>query len=168
MCDFPAHGNQVYANFFSDNGFFGNVTNSDLATVGLLPNSATPRNCFYSNRDAAGRVTSEPENIQTAAVDGRPCGKQGTSIDGALVGQLTCAAGAPAVPAGGALPEADQDHHLAAAGPADHARPVRGRPGQPVLLGGPYLAHLRFKTRRRPRSHRLRGGRAFLLPAEAG
>jgi hypothetical protein len=94
LCDFPAHGNKVYGNFFSDNGFFGNVTNSDLATVGLLPNSATPRNCFYSNRDAAGRVTSEPKNIQTAAVDGRPCGKQGTSVDGPLVEQLICATGA--------------------------------------------------------------------------
>ena len=94
LCDFPAHGNKVYANFFSGDGFFGNVTNGDLATVGLLPNSATPRNCFYSNRDAAGRVTSEPKNIQTTAVDGRPCGKPGTSIDGALVEQLICATGA--------------------------------------------------------------------------
>jgi hypothetical protein len=92
LCDFPAHGNRVHGNFFAGNGFFGNATNGDLATVGLLPNSATPRNCFYGNSDAAGRVTSEPKNIQAPAVDGRPCGKQGTSIDGALVSQLTCAA----------------------------------------------------------------------------
>jgi len=91
LCDFPAHGNRVYANFFSDDGFFGNTTNSDMATVGLLPTSATPRNCFYANRDAAGRVTSAPKDIQTAAVNGRPCGKVGTS-DPALVGQLECAA----------------------------------------------------------------------------
>ena len=94
LCLFPAHGNQVYGNFFTDDGFFGNVTNSDMATVGLLPTSATPRNCFYANRDSAGRVTSEPADIQTSAVDGRPCGKAGTSIDGALVGQLICATGA--------------------------------------------------------------------------
>ena len=79
----------MYGNFFSDDGFFGNATNGDLATVGIVP--TTPRNCFYANRDAAGRVTSAPKDIQTAAVDGRPCGKPGTS-DPALVGQLECAA----------------------------------------------------------------------------
>jgi hypothetical protein len=105
LCDFPAHGNQVYANFFSDDGFFGNATNGDLATVGLLPTSATPRNCFYGNSDASGRVTSEPKNIQSAAVDGRPCGKQGTSIDGALVSQLTCAAEFGPCPPGAHYPK---------------------------------------------------------------
>ena len=105
LCDFPAHGNRVYANFFSGDGFFGNVTNGDLATVGLLPNSATPRNCFYGNRDASGRVTSEPKSIQTAAVDGKPCGKQGTSVDGALVGQLTCAAEFGPCPPGAHYPK---------------------------------------------------------------
>ncbi|HET7243685.1 MAG TPA: hypothetical protein VFJ07_02535 [Streptosporangiaceae bacterium] len=105
LCDFPAHGNRVHGNFFTDNGFFGNATNGDLATVGLLPNSATPRNCFYGNSDAAGRVTSEPKNIQTAAVDGRPCGKQGTSIDGALVSQLTCAAEFGPCPPGAHYPK---------------------------------------------------------------
>jgi hypothetical protein len=105
LCDFPAHGNKVYANFFSDDGFFGNVTNSDLATVGLLPTSATPRNCFYGNRDAAGRITSDPKDIQTAAVDGKPCGKPGTSINGALVSQLTCAAEFGPCPAGAHYPK---------------------------------------------------------------
>jgi hypothetical protein len=94
LCDFPARGNLVHGNFFSGDGFFGNVTNGDLATVGLLPNSATPRNCFYRNLDSAGPVTSEPKHIQAAAVDGRPCGKPGTTADSALVGQLICATGA--------------------------------------------------------------------------
>ena len=168
LCDFPAHGNKVDANFFSDDGFFGNATNSDMATVGLLPTSATPRNCFYGNRDAAGRVTSEPKDIQTAAVDGKPCGQPGTSIDGALVGQLTCAAefGQP-VPAGGALPEADQDRHPGAAGAADDARPVRGRPGQPLLLGrGPHLAHFRFITSAAPQPQV--AGRACVSAASGG
>jgi hypothetical protein len=105
LCDFPAHGNKVDANFFSDDGFFGNVTNGDLATVGLLPTSATPRNCFFGNRDAAGRVTSEPKNIQFPSVDGPPCGKRGTSVDSALVGQLTCAAEFGACPPGAHYPK---------------------------------------------------------------
>src|SRR6516225_7408508 len=105
LCDFPAHGNKIHGNFFSDDGFFGNATNGDLATVGLLPNSATPRNCFYGNRDAAGRVTSEPKNIQAASVDGPPCGRPGTSINGALVSQLTCAAEFGACPPGAHYPK---------------------------------------------------------------
>jgi hypothetical protein len=105
LCDFPAHGNRVHGNFFSGNGFFGNVTNGDLATVGLLPNSATPRNCFYRNRDLTGRVTSEPKNIQAATVNGRPCGRPGTSTDAALVGQLTCAAEFGACPPGAHYPK---------------------------------------------------------------
>jgi len=105
LCDFPAHGNRVHDNFFSGDGFFGNPTNGDLATVGLLPNSATPRNCFYGNADSAGRVTSEPKHIQAAAVDGRPCGKPGTSLDSALVGQLTCAAEFGPCPPGAHYPK---------------------------------------------------------------
>jgi hypothetical protein len=108
LCLFPARGNQVYGNLFANDGFFRNATNGDLATVGLLANSATPRNCFYGNRAVHGRLTSEPKNIQSAAVDGRPCGKQGTSTDSALVSQLICATGATALgpcPAGSHYPK---------------------------------------------------------------
>jgi hypothetical protein len=94
LCVFPAHGNRIHSNKFVADGSFGNVTNGDLATVGLLPNSATPRNCFYRNRAIGGKLTSEPANIQRPEVDGRPCGKPGTSTDAALVGQLICATGA--------------------------------------------------------------------------
>src|SRR5215472_4947259 len=58
LCLFPAHGNKVFGNTFARGGFFGNVTNGDLATVGLLPNSATPRNCFFGNHAASGKLTS--------------------------------------------------------------------------------------------------------------
>jgi len=43
-------------------------------------------------------VTSEPANIQSPKVDGPPCGKQGTSINGVLLTQLNCAAGEPLGP----------------------------------------------------------------------
>jgi hypothetical protein len=94
LCLFPAHGNLVNGNLFVHDGFFGNPTNSDLATVGLLANSATPRNCFFGNHAARGPVTSEPAHIQSATVDGRPCARRGTSTDSALVTQLICATGA--------------------------------------------------------------------------
>ncbi len=131
LCDFPAHGNKIDANFFSDDGFFGNVTNSDMATVGLLPNSATPRNCFYGNRDAAGRVTSEPANIQTSAVDGKPCGKQGTSIDGNLVSQLTCAAEFGPCPAGAHYPKQTKISILALPTQPTMPDPCSGVPANP-------------------------------------
>jgi hypothetical protein len=94
LCLFPAHGNLVYGNVFTRDGFFGNVTNGDLATVGFLPQPTTPRNCFFGNIAVGGTLTSEPAHIQRTSVDGRPCGKSGTSTDLALVGQLICATGA--------------------------------------------------------------------------
>jgi hypothetical protein len=92
-CDFPARGNLVYHNDFSRVGFFGNPTNSDLATVGLLKKSPTPRNCFYGNV-ARGRrtVTSSPAHIERASVDGRPCQRRGTYANLPLLVQLLCAA----------------------------------------------------------------------------
>jgi hypothetical protein len=94
LCLFPAHGNRVYGNLFAGDGWFGNVTNGDLATVGLLRKSATPRNCFFGNHDLSGTVTSTPAHIQRPGVDGPPCGKKGTSLNGDLVSQLICATGA--------------------------------------------------------------------------
>jgi hypothetical protein len=88
ICLFRAIGNQVYRNVFIHNGFFGNQTNSDLATETL--SSYTPRNCFYRNVDRGGPLTSAPVNIEGASVDGQPCGGPGTS-DPNLGWQLACA-----------------------------------------------------------------------------
>jgi hypothetical protein len=92
LCLFPAHGNRIYQNTFAGDGFFGNPTNGDLGTVGLLPTPEMPRNCFYSNRDASGLLTSSPAHIQRSSVDGQPCSQPGTSVNGALAAELFCAA----------------------------------------------------------------------------
>jgi len=97
LCVFPAVGNLVYQNAFARVGFFGNATNSDLATTGLLA-PANPRNCFFGNRAHAGKLTSAPKNIQAATVDGKPCGKPGTSPVNKLIQQLVCATGAQGLP----------------------------------------------------------------------
>ncbi len=96
VCLFQARGNLVHGNVFSNDGLFGNPTNSDLATQTLA--SYTPRNCFYRNTDRGGPVTSEPARIESASVDGQPCGDPGTGNDLALAAQLICATDAAFCP----------------------------------------------------------------------
>jgi hypothetical protein len=61
ICYFIGYGNEVAHNLLKDNGFFGNVTNGDLADGHI---ASTPGNCWHGNRDPHG-VTSAPANIQT-------------------------------------------------------------------------------------------------------
>jgi hypothetical protein len=89
VCLFNARGNVIASNSLSDNGFFGNPTNGDLANE---PGQSDPRNCFYGNSDPAG-LTSDPPNIEDPAVDGPPCDQPGTGDDGVLAGELVCASG---------------------------------------------------------------------------
>jgi hypothetical protein len=76
---------------FSHDGFFGNQTNSDLATETL--SSYTPRNCFYRNTALGSTLTSAPADIEAASVDGKPCTGPGTGNDTALEEQLICNTG---------------------------------------------------------------------------
>src|SRR5579884_648749 len=61
LCYFVGYGNEVTRNTLKHNGFFGNVTNGDLAD-GHIAND--PGNCWHGNHDPNG-VTSAPANIQT-------------------------------------------------------------------------------------------------------
>jgi hypothetical protein len=92
FCLYKARGNLVYGNVFMNVGFFGNVSDSDLAALTLAAN--TPRNCFYRNVALHGPLTSAPAGIQNAGVDGQPCGGTGTGNDAALTNQLICATAA--------------------------------------------------------------------------
>jgi hypothetical protein len=142
LCLFTAHGNRVYGNVFFRGGFFGNVTNGDLATVGLLANSATPRNCFFANRAASGRLTSSPAHIQRATVDGRPCGKPGTSVNSALVSQLICATGATGLgpcPAGSHYPMQSRITLAPLPPLPSMPRPCSGVPANGFCDAGPLL-----------------------------
>jgi hypothetical protein len=104
-CDFPARGNRVYGNTLIHVGFFGNPSNSDLATIGLLAKSAKPRNCFYANHSYRSvrafrlhhqtAVTSAPAHIERSSVDGPSCGRPGTFKEPTLLGQILCAAFGP-------------------------------------------------------------------------
>jgi len=61
ICHFIGFGNEVADNVLKDNGFFGNVTNGDLADGHSEHN---PGNCWHGNVDPKG-ITSTPAHIQT-------------------------------------------------------------------------------------------------------
>jgi len=94
ICFFNARGNVVSNNTLTNNGFFGNPSNGDLANEA----SAQPKNCFFGNVDSSGRLTSDPANIQSAQIDGPPCDQFGPGDDHILLTQLLCAAGLIACP----------------------------------------------------------------------
>jgi hypothetical protein len=82
-CYFMASGNEVIANVFAHNGFFGNPGNGD---VGNAASAVAPGNCFGGNQDLSGTLTSDPPLIQ--AVDGL-CGGPAPG-DFILNNQLLC------------------------------------------------------------------------------
>jgi hypothetical protein len=88
-CYFPAFGNQVVANAFADNGFFGNPTNSDIGNA-VLPYPTN--NCFQGNVNLESpKVSSSPNNIQSIA---GTCGKPwapNTKQEVVLQEELGCA-----------------------------------------------------------------------------
>jgi hypothetical protein len=103
LCYFLAFGNRIEHNHLSDNGFFGNPSNGDLADVTLAPLPGEPGNCFVANRDREGRLTSDPAAIQTAL---GTCGQSNAGGDVTVAGaQLLCATGTVPQPCGGTYPQ---------------------------------------------------------------
>lgn len=92
LCLLPARGNVIYRNIFIHDASFGNLGDSDMAAFGLIASSASPRNCFYANRDSQASLTSVPAGIESANVDGPPCARPGTGGNTELAEQLECAA----------------------------------------------------------------------------
>ncbi|HEV7529808.1 MAG TPA: hypothetical protein VGO29_13005 [Solirubrobacteraceae bacterium] len=62
VCYYDDYGNEVSANTLTNNGFFANASNVDLAEISNLNN---PGNCWHGNVDTSGTVTSEPKAIQS-------------------------------------------------------------------------------------------------------
>ncbi|MEA2399312.1 MAG: hypothetical protein QOK25_2868 [Thermoleophilaceae bacterium] len=88
-CVFDDWGNEVRSNTLSQNGFFGNPSNSDLAEISNLEN---PGNCWHDNvRPAAeGAVTSDPPAIQqTHGTCGQP--NSGNPLTSPLGAEVACA-----------------------------------------------------------------------------
>src|SRR5262249_15015129 len=64
VCYFDDFGNEVINNTLTNNGFFANPGNVDLAEIS---NPESPGNCWHANEDKGqplGEPTSEPKLIQ--------------------------------------------------------------------------------------------------------
>src|SRR5205807_5984483 len=86
-CYFDDWGNEVASNTLTNNGFFGNQSDVDLAEISNLEN---PGNCWHGNVDTSGTVTSEPKNIQSPphSVCGKP--DAGEPLSSSLGTQVAC------------------------------------------------------------------------------
>ncbi len=102
-CFYDSWGHEVTRNSFANVGFFGNVSNGDLAD---LSSPHDPGNCWHRNSDKSRIVTSAPPNIQqTHAHCGVP--NAGEAIIGSdLSNQVICA-----TEAFGPCPDAPGHHY---------------------------------------------------------
>jgi hypothetical protein len=95
-CFFPSFGNRVHDNHFKNVGFFGNVTNGDLANL-QFPYFYD--NCYQNNVDLGGTLTTAPANLQDPNVGGT-CGSGWNPDNGqifTLTEQVLCDAFGPGI-----------------------------------------------------------------------
>jgi hypothetical protein len=90
VCYFDDWGNEVTKNTLTNNGFFGNQANVDLAEISNLNN---PGNCWHGNVDTSGTVTSEPKAIQSPPHSECGIPDSGESLASPLGAQVACATG---------------------------------------------------------------------------
>jgi hypothetical protein len=93
-CLYDDWGNQIHHNVLSSNGFYGNVTNGDLAEDSN-PEPTELSNCWYANKDPNGDpASSDPSNLQTTLHGKSQCGQPQTT--GGDSSTLTAQAGCDA------------------------------------------------------------------------
>lgn len=73
-CLYDDWGGRTIGNTFTNDGFFGNPTNGDMAQATFTPDHAI--NCYAGNRDTDGTLTSSPASMQTTNTD---CGQIATT-----------------------------------------------------------------------------------------
>jgi hypothetical protein len=89
-CYFDDWGNEVANNTLTNNGFFGNQANVDLAEISNLEN---PGNCWHGNVDTSGTVTSEPKAIQSPPHSECGIPDAGEQLASPLGAQVACDTG---------------------------------------------------------------------------
>jgi hypothetical protein len=87
VCYFDDWGNEVANNTLTNNGFFGNPSNVDLAEISNFEN---PGNCWHGNVDTAGTVTSEPKAIQSPPHSECGIPDAGEPLASSLGAQVAC------------------------------------------------------------------------------
>jgi hypothetical protein len=93
-CLYDDWGNQIHHNVLSSNGFYGNVTNGDLAEDSN-PEPTELSNCWYANKHPNGDpASSDPSNLQTTLHGKSQCGQPQTT--GGDSSTLTAQAGCDA------------------------------------------------------------------------
>jgi hypothetical protein len=61
VCLFDPWGDAILHNTYTDNGFFGNPTNGDIALSNFEPG---PTDCFSANKDTGGTLTTTPSDAE--------------------------------------------------------------------------------------------------------
>jgi hypothetical protein len=89
-CYFDDWGNEVANNTLTNNGFFANQSNVDLAEISNLEN---PGNCWHGNVDTSGTVTSEPKAIQSPPHSECGIPDAGEPLASSLGAQVACDTG---------------------------------------------------------------------------
>jgi hypothetical protein len=94
-CVYDDWGNQVTKNSFSQNGFYGNVTNGDIADLSIVPleHLGAPGNCFSGNTEVGGGAAKTwPLLLQTLqAKCGNPLGYPDLVSTTVLLAEVGCA-----------------------------------------------------------------------------
>jgi hypothetical protein len=90
VCYYDDFGNEVANNTLTNNGFFGNQSNVDLAEISNLEN---PGNCWHGNVDTSGTVTSEPKFIQSPPHSECGIPDSGEPLASSLGAQVACDTG---------------------------------------------------------------------------
>jgi hypothetical protein len=89
-CYFDDWGSEIAKNTLTNNGFFGNQSNVDLAEISNLEN---PGNCWHGNVDTSGTVTSEPKAIQSPPHSECGIPDAGEQLASPLGAQVACDTG---------------------------------------------------------------------------
>jgi hypothetical protein len=90
VCYYDDFGNEVSNNTLSNNGFFGNASNVDLAEIS---NADNPGNCWHGSKDTGqplGEPTSEPKLIQHPPHSECGIPDAGEPLSSSLGAQVAC------------------------------------------------------------------------------
>jgi hypothetical protein len=133
LCYYDDWGNELAANTFTHNGFYGNPTNGDIAEYSQAgPNYNPDSNCFHDNSDTSGTLTTDPLLIENYNM----CGQTyPPANDGALAAQELCDSQIGPCPPGANYPRATNISLPMPPSQATMPHPCSGVPANPWCSG---------------------------------